>query len=328
MNEIVVQYEREAIAKVSRLKTTQRVLLALTLLSLLPMSLPLWQVSRRVKQTLVAMQKSGVEVVSSSFQISASGKQLEAMVTEQAAASVQITASAKEIAASAHHLSQTVERVMQSAAETQAVAEDGVRDLASMVTIINQMEHMTEAIALKLGTIDDRAAAIDQVVVAMTKVADRTNLLSLNAAIEAEKAGEYGAGFSVVAREIRRLADQTAIAALNVDELVKEMQSAVSVGSAEADRFAQQVSQGTGNAKKIMRQTEIVTEQIQALLPHLAAVNQGIEAQSSSASQIKDAMEQLSNGTDQTVQALQETNGALEQLQGVATRLQQNRAVA
>lgn len=328
MNEIVVQYEQEATAKVNRLKRIQHILLALTLLSLLPMSLPLLQVSRRIRETLLAMQESGIKVVSSSFQISASGKQLEAMVTEQAAASAQITASAKEIAAMASSLTKTVETVMQSALETQTIAEKGSQDLASMVATINQMEQMTGAIALKLGTVGDRSAAIDRVVVAMTKVADQTNLLSLNAAIEAEKAGEYGAGFAVVAREIRRLADQTAIAALDIDQLVKEMKAAVSVGSAEVGRFAQQVGMGTGNAKKIMQQVEQMTEQIQALLPRLSAVNRGIETQSSSASQIRDAMEQLSAGTDQTVQALQETNGALEQLQGVAARLQADRAVA
>lgn len=327
MNAIVAQYEQEATAKLKRLKLIQQSLLLLTLFALLPVGWPLLLVIRRTKKTNTAVQQSGVDVISASFQISASGRQLEAMVTEQAAASAQITASAKEIAATAGSLSRNVESVMRSAIETQGLAEDGSQDLASMVAIIEQMEQVTGAIALKLDSIADRAGAIDQVVFAMTKVADQTNLLSLNAAIEAEKAGEYGSGFAVVAREIRRLADQTAIAALDIENLVKEMQSAVSVGSAEVSRFAQQVNEGTGSAKKITRQAEVMSEQIQALLPQLSAVNQGIETQSSSASQIRDAMEQLSTGTDQTVQALQETNTALEQLQGVAARLQTQQAV-
>ena len=328
MNAIVVQYEQEATAKINQLKKTQTILLLLTLLALLPASLPLRQVSLRIKEAISAMQKSGVEVISSSFQISASGKQLEAMVTEQAAASAQISASSKEIAVTARGLSQNVEAVMNSAIQTQAIAESGSHDLATMVAIIDQMEQVTQGIALKLSTIADRATAIDQVVFAMTKVADQTNLLSLNAAIEAEKAGEYGAGFSVVAREIRRLADQTAVAALDIDSLVKEMQSAVSLGSAEVSRFATQVNEGTDSAKQITQQAGTMSEQIQALLPPLAAVNQGIESQFFSASQIRDAMEQLSTGTEQTVQALQETNGALEQLQGVAARLQKEQVMA
>lgn len=328
MNAIVIQYEQEATAKIERLKRIQLSLLALTLLVLLPISVPLQQVSRRIKEMLLAMQKSGTEVASSSVQISASGRQLETMVTEQAAASAQITASSQEIAATANELSQNVEAIMHSATKTQQVAKGGVRDLVSMVAIINQLEQVTGAIATKLGTIEDRAAAIDRVVIAMTKVADQTNLLSLNAAIEAEKAGEYGAGFSVVAREIRRLADQTAVAALDIEQLVKEMQAAVSAGNAEMSRFSQQVNEGTENAKTITQQATAISEQIDALLPPLAAANQGIEAQSFSALQIRDAMEQLSTGTEQTVQALQETNIALDQLQGAAARLQTQQAAA
>ena len=75
----------------------------------------------------------------------------------------------------------------------------------------------------------------------ITKVADQTNLLSLNAAIEAEKAGEHGRGFAVVATEIRRLADQTAIASYDIEQLVKEMQSAVSAGVMGMDKFSEEV---------------------------------------------------------------------------------------
>ncbi|NJL67659.1 MAG: hypothetical protein HC894_14525 [Microcoleus sp. SM1_3_4] len=71
----------------------------------------------------------------------------------------------------------------------------------------------------------------------ISKVADRTNLLSLNAPIEAEKAGEYGLGFAVVAREIRRLADQTAVATLDIEGMVRDMQSSVAAGVMEMDKF-------------------------------------------------------------------------------------------
>ena len=75
-------------------------------------------------------------------------------------------------------------------------------------------------------------------------MADQTNLLSINAAIEAEKAGEYGLGFLVVAREIRRLADQTAVATLDIERMVKEMQSSVAAGVMEMDKFSDQVRHG------------------------------------------------------------------------------------
>ena len=96
----------------------------------------------------------------------------------------------------------------------------------------------------KLAVLNEKASNINQVVTTITKVADQTNLLSLNAAIEAEKAGEHGRGFAVVATEIRRLADQTAIASYDIEQLVKEMQSAVSAGVMGMDKFSEEVRRG------------------------------------------------------------------------------------
>src|SRR6266699_6172202 len=95
-----------------------------------------------------------------------------------------------------------------------------------------------------LTAIQERAHDITTVVTTITKVADQTNLLSLNAAIEAEKAGEYGLGFAVVATEIRRLADQTAVATFDIEQMVKEILSAVSAGVMGMDKFSEEVRRG------------------------------------------------------------------------------------
>ena len=322
MNEIVGQYEQEATDRVEHLQQIQQILLLLTLLALLPVLLPIYQVTRRVNQMIAAIQHSGVQVTSSAMQLSASGKELEAMATEQAAASAQVSASSREIASTVQGLKQQIEQVVARAKEVTGMAAAGEQELASMAGNMGQLDRVTGVIAERLGTISDRANNIDQVVFAMTKVADQTNLLSLNAAIEAEKAGEYGAGFSVVAREIRRLADQSAIATLEIEALVKEMQTAVSVGVMEMDKFTHQVSEGTGKTARLSEQVASITRKVQSLLPPLSQVNEGMEAQSVSASQIREAMEQLSLGTDQTMRSLQETNGALELLQETAYSLQ------
>jgi hypothetical protein len=94
----------------------------------------------------------------------------------------------------------------------------------------------------KLAILNEKAGNINQVVVTIVKVADQTNLLSLNAAIEAEKAGEYGRGFAVVATEVRRLADQTAVATYDIEQMVREIQSAVSAGVMGMDKFSEEAT--------------------------------------------------------------------------------------
>ena len=109
---------------------------------------------------------------------------------------------------------------------------------------MRQVMEAAGSINAKLAVLNEKAGNINQVVTTITKVADQTNLLSLNAAIEAEKAGEYGRGFAVVATEIRRLADQTAVATYDIEQMVKEIQSAVSAGVMGMDKFSEEVRRG------------------------------------------------------------------------------------
>jgi methyl-accepting chemotaxis protein WspA len=101
-------------------------------------------------------------------------------------------------------------------------------------------------------------------------VADQTNLLSINAAIEAEKAGEAGRGFLVVAREIRRLADQTAVATLDIEQMVRQMQAAVSSGVMEMDKFREDVRNGIGQTSTISEQMSQILDQVHPAVPQRA----------------------------------------------------------
>ena len=97
---------------------------------------------------------------------------------------------------------------------------------------------LTASISAALSTIREKADNINMVVTTITKVADQTNLLSINAAIEAEKAGESGRGFLVVALRFAALADQTAVATLDIENIVRLMQDAVAAGVMQMDKSA------------------------------------------------------------------------------------------
>jgi len=323
MNEIVGQYELEATQRVVRLQLLQKIWLGLLLLTLLPMLWPIYQVMRQMNSMLMAIHRSGEQVSESSVQIATSGEQIGYMATEQAATSAQITASSKEIATVANQLKQAISRVVSEAGQTQEKAISGEKEMAVMVAAMTLIEDATERVDQQLETIHERAKDIDQVVLTMTKVSDQINLLSLNAAIEAEKAGEAGAGFSVVAREIRRLADRSAIATLEIEALVKEMQAAADSGVNQMDDFTRQIKKGIGSTALVTQQLSEVIVDVKALLSPLSQVKQGMVAQADSAEQIRDAMAQLSVGTDQTVQSLQDNNSALVQLQGAAEGLRE-----
>jgi len=264
------------------------------------------------------IQTSGIQITTSTTQIAASGKQLEATMTEQVASTNEVAATAREIAVTSGQLVKTMDEVEDKSQATAQAAGDSQKELIHMEKSMLNLADATTIISTKLGVINEKANNINSIVTTITKVADQTNLLSLNAAIEAEKAGEYGTGFAVVAREIRRLADQTAVATLDIENMVKDMQGAVSTGVMEMDKFSKEVEQGVDDVRNISTKLESIIEQVQTLTPRFQDVSNSVEGQSQGAEQISQAMVQLSQASLQTGDALREINNAIERLNDAA----------
>ncbi|MUG91070.1 methyl-accepting chemotaxis protein [Scytonema sp. UIC 10036] len=279
--------------------------------------------SQNLNSLIHQVQQSGVQITTSATQIAASGKQLEATVAEQVASTNEVVATAKQIATTSGKLVKTMDEVAETSQVTAAAADDSQKDLSRMEATMRKLAGATSGISGKLGVISEKANNINSIVTTITKVADQTNLLSLNAAIEAEKAGEYGMGFAVVAREIRRLADQTAVATLDIESMVKEMQSAVSTGVMEMDKFTKEVEHGVEGVQNISMQIGSIIEQVQVLTPRFQMVSEGMEAQSESAQQISEAMVQLSEASLQTADSLRGINIAIGQLNEASHGLRQ-----
>jgi len=266
-------------------------------------------------------QRSSIAVTTSVTEISATSKQQQATATETAAATSEIGATSREIVATSRDLLRTMDEVSSAAEQAAALADSGQMGLTRMEDTMHQVIGAAEQINAKLATLNEKAGNITQVVTTIVKVADQTNLLSLNAAIEAEKAGEYGRGFSVVASEVRRLADQTAVATYDIEQMVREIQSAVSAGVMGMDKFSEEVRRGMAEVQQVGEQLTQIIQQTQALAPRLSMVNEGMQAQSSGAEQINQALQQLAETTGQTVESLRQTSNAIDELSQVASGL-------
>jgi methyl-accepting chemotaxis protein WspA len=205
--------------------------------------------------------------------------------------------------------------VSKVADQSAALAGSGQAGLTQMEQTMRQVIAAAGSVNAKLAVLNEKAGNIGQVVTTITKVADQTNLLSLNAAIEAEKAGEAGRGFAVVATEIRRLADQTAVATYDIEQMIKEIQAAVSGGVMSMDKFSEEVRSGMHAIDQIGGQLTQIVQQVQALAPRMESVSEGMQAQNTGAEQISEALTQLSTAAQHTVESLRQSNQAIDELQ-------------
>jgi len=275
-----------------------------------------------LRSLLNNVQKAGIQVTTSATEIAASAKQQEATGIEQAQTSVEILSTTKEISANASQLLKTMEEATAVADYTTTATADAQGNLRRMDSTMQHMVSATDSINAKLAALSEKASNINSVLITITKVADQTNILSLNAAIEAEKAGEAGRGFSVVATEIRRLADQTSVSTWDIEQMLKEMQSAVSASVMGMDKFSEEIRRSVGEVRQVTDQLSGVMDQVQKLAPQFDAVLQGMQSQAVGAEQISATMMQLNDATQQTVESLKATSEAVHQLQYAAGDLQ------
>lgn len=267
------------------------------------------------------VQKSGIRVSTSMTEIAATSKQQQATASEVAATTTQIGATSREISATSKELVRTMNEVSTVAEHAASLAGSGQTGLSHMEETMGHVMEAAASINAKLAVLNEKAGNINQVVTTITKVADQTNLLSLNAAIEAEKAGEYGRGFAVVSSEIRRLADQTAVATYDIEQMVKDIQSAVSAGVMGMDKFSEEVRRGLHDVHEIGGKLSEIISQVQALVPRFETVNEGMQAQATGAEQISEALLQLTESTQQTVESLRQSSGAIDELNTVSSNL-------
>ncbi len=279
--------------------------------------------NQNLRGLVTRVKQASVELMSTATEFAATSRQQESTVQGFGASTNEIAAAVKQIAATSQELLATMEGLNAVSGQTADLAEQGQSGLSNLDSTMDRLAQAANAMAARLAAIREEAAEITGVVTTISKVADQTNLLSINAAIEAEKAGEQGLGFLVLAREIRRLADQTAVATLDIEQMVKQMQTAVSAGVMEIDRFAEEVRSGVGTVDRVGGQFGQIISQVKTLSERFDTVNHGMRSQSQGARQIGEAMGQLLDGARQTSLSLREFNAATESLRDAVTVLKQ-----
>lgn len=276
-------------------------------------------------RTLVGgIRASVAESLAAATRIRTIAQDQQGTVTGFDASATQIAAAVHEIAATGRQLAATVASVAQTATEAAQAAEQGHGSLDELGKSMRELREASAGVACRLEAIRTKTESITGIVTTITRVAEQTNLLSINASIEAERAGAHGVGFRVVAREVARLASQTAAATVDIERLVSAMQSAVQEGVGEMSRFADAVERGTDTSAHAGARVGEVIGQVGGLQSRFAEVAEGVRAQDAGARQISDAMSLLATGARSAAEAMRKFTEASASLESQARELERS----
>jgi methyl-accepting chemotaxis protein WspA len=280
------------------------------------------QMNENLASVVGAVRGACTRLAATSAQLAATSQEQRMTVGSFGASTAQMAAAVREIAATGSELLHSIEGIDGGARRTAASARGGRARLDAVSGTMSRLDAGAKDISDRLALIAEKAEAISTVVTAISKVAEQTNLLSVNAAIEAEKAGEAGFGFLVVAREIRRLADQTAGASLDISRIVAQMQASVTEGVAEMARFTGAMRSGTGDVQTIASELGRIIEEMDASFASFSEVRTGMSSQSQGVAQIESAVVQVAEGARQSTTAVAEFGRVADELAHAVAVLQ------
>ena len=277
----------------------------------------------RLYELVERIQETSHQVTSSVNEIFVSTTQQLQSAQEQSAGAQQIISTVNQISSTSSELAQSAKSVIAMAQKASTESQKGAEALSSTIEGIERIKSSNKSTAEKLGVLNEQAERIGKVVTTIMNVADQTNLLSLNAAIEAAKAGDHGKGFAVVAQEIRRLADQTQVASQEINEVIGDVQEAVGAAVMSMEKASEDIRVGS---VEIVNAGDIFAEVISGVqegLPRIEEVGMGVDQQAEASIQMAAALKDLEERGYQVRDASEQTNDSANSLNSVVMQLRE-----
>jgi methyl-accepting chemotaxis protein len=258
-----------------------------------------------------SLRNVATQTRSAAENVSAATSQIRSTAQEQAAASTEQLSAIEETSATLTEITQSGAQITARAQEVERNAQDaagisgqGLRAVAATVAAMDSIREQVENVAATIVTLSERTQAINEITFTVNTIAERSHLLALNAAIEAAAAGEHGRTFTVVAGEIKRLADQARDATQRVRTNLGEIQQGINSSVLLAEEAAKRVEAGRAQTEAtdvtIREMAEAIQESVQAFQQIVAATNQhqiGLEQVMQALASIRQAASQTSSTT-------------------------------
>lgn len=257
----------------------------------------------------------GIELVAQSTDnISESSKQQANFANATAAAVEQLTVSVSHIADSARN----AEQMTRASGQASRQMSDEVRATAEEISLISDTVRQLEAV---LKGLDSRSMQISNIVGVIKEIADQTNLLALNAAIEAARAGEQGRGFAVVADEVRKLAERTGVSTVEIGNMIRLIQEETKSAVGSMETAVQQVQVGVEKSQAVTQSIELIARNAHEVESALGSIATATSQQSTASQEIARNIERIHEMTESSDSSVQHTQAETSKLRTLAQDL-------
>ncbi|MBE6440844.1 MAG: histidine kinase [Desulfovibrio desulfuricans] len=260
--------------------------------------------------------------------ISAAASELSAQIEQSDRGAVESSQRLGEAATAMNEMNATVQEVARNASSASAVstetrnnAEEGQKILHNAMSSINQVQKVSMELKEDMGTLHEHTQNISQIMNVISDIADQTNLLALNAAIEAARAGEAGRGFAVVADEVRKLAEKTMASTNDVSSAITAIQGSAQQSVNRMEQALQNVEQATNLAQQSGEALQQIVSNVEDTADQVRAIATASEEQSAASEEINQSITTVNEMSAQTTQAMNEAAKAISDLAQQTERL-------
>ena len=267
------------------------------------------------------LEQVGGVVSSASTELSAQIEQSDRGAAESAQRLSEAATAMNEMNATVQEVAKNAGSASTASAETKQKAEAGAQVVEKAVQSIEQVHQMSLELKDDMVQLNEHAQDITRIMNVISDIADQTNLLALNAAIEAARAGEAGRGFAVVADEVRKLAEKTMASTNDVGNAIKAIQESTAKSMTGVDQAVERISEANELASRSGQALEEIVATVEATGDQVNAIATASEEQSAASDEINQSIVQVNDMSRQTAEAMAEAAKAVSDLAAQAQGL-------